>query len=246
MLEEVGCAVWYDAAHVLGLIAGKRFQDPLREGVDVVSGSTHKTLPGPQHGMIMSDLTKERLETSLRRGVFPGVTSNHHLHSVAALAVTLAETKEFGEAYADQTIRNAKALSQGLYERGLDVLCEPKGFTESHTLVVDVEEHQGGAKVARALEDSNIIVNKNLLPWDTDPVRPSGIRIGAQEVTRLGMKENDMDEVARLIALVVQESRPPSDVLPEVKEFKKGFTKAHYCYFEGTDAYDFPRRDGPL
>ncbi len=245
-LDDVGCAVWYDAAHVLGLIAGKRFQDPLREGVDVISGSTHKTLPGPQHGMIVSDLTKEGMESALRRGVFPGVTSNHHLHSVAALAVTLAETREFGEAYADQTIRNAKALAQALFERGLDVLCEKKGFTESHTLVVDVEEHQGGARVAKVLEDSNIIVNKNLLPWDSDPVRPSGIRIGSQEITRLGMKEKDMDDVAELIARVVVKGESPAQVCDSVKEFKRDFTRARYCFFDGEEAYDYPRHEGDL
>ena len=244
--EEVDCVVWYDAAHVLGLIAGRRFQDPLREGADVISGSTHKTLPGPQHGMIVSDLRKDSFESALRRGVFPGVTSNHHLHSVAALAVTLAETKEFGEAYADQTIRNAKALAQALHERGLDVLCEPLGFTESHTLVVDVEEHQGGAKVAKALEDANIIVNKNLLPWDSDPVRPSGIRVGSQEVTRLGMKEKDMDSVAELAARVVMKGESPSSVADDVKEFKRGFTKVHYCFFEGEEAYDYPSMVGEL
>jgi len=244
--DEIGCTVWYDAAHVLGLIAGNRFQDPLREGVDVISGSTHKTLPGPQHGMIISDLVKTGMESALRRGVFPGVTSNHHLHSVAALAVTLAETREFGEAYADQTIRNAKALAQALHERGFDVLCEPNGFTESHTVVVDVEEHHGGAKVAKSLEDANIIVNKNLLPWDDDPVRPSGIRIGSQEVTRLGMKENDMAEVAELISRVVMKSRPPTEVKDSVVEFKRGFTKVHYCFFEGEEAYDYPAYDGDL
>jgi glycine hydroxymethyltransferase len=245
VFEEVGCATWYDAAHVLGLIAGKRFQDPMRQGIDVVSGSVHKTLPGPQHGIILSDLVKEGFESSLRRGVFPGVTSNHHLHAVAALAVTLAETKEFGEAYADQTIRNAKELASALHSRGLDVLCEKHGFTESHTLVVDVEEFHGGAKVAKALEAANIIVNKNLLPWDSDPVRPSGVRLGSQEATRLGMKEKDMEYVAELLARVVK-GEDPGKVKADVVEFKKGFTKVHYCYFEGEEAYDYPSYDGPL
>jgi glycine hydroxymethyltransferase len=238
--EEVDCVVWYDAAHVLGLIAGGRFQDPLREGADVISGSTHKTLPGPQHGMIVSDLRKDSFASSLRRGVFPGVTSNHHLHSVAALAVTLAETREFGEAYADQTIRNAKALAQALHERGFDVLCDKLGFTESHTLVVDVEEHHGGAKVAKALEDANIIVNKNLLPWDNDPVRPSGVRIGSQEITRLGMKEKDMTTIAELIERVVAKGEAAPSVAEDVRAFKRDFTKTHYCFFEGEEAYDYP------
>lgn len=246
IFQEVGCSTWYDAAHVLGLIAGKRFQDPLKEGVDVISGSTHKTLPGPQHGMIISDLTKEGLETALRRGVFPGVTSNHHLHSVAALAVTLAETKEFGEAYADQIIRNAKALGQALHERGMDVLCEHLGFTESHTIVVDVEEFHGGAKIAKDLEKANIILNKNLLPWDSDPVRPCGIRIGSQELTRLGMKENEMREVAEFVTRVVVKGEAPEKVKLDVVNFKRQYTKVRYCFFEGEEAYDYPSYDGDL
>lgn len=246
VFEEVGCTTWYDAAHVLGLIAGKKFQDPLRQGIDVVSGSTHKTLPGPQHGMIISDVEKEGLEVSLRRGVFPGVTSNHHLHSVAALAVTLAETKEFGEAYADQTIRNAKALGQALHERGLDVLCERCGFTESHTIVVDVEEFHGGAKVAKDLESANVILNKNLLPWDSNPVKPSGIRIGSQEVTRVGMKENEMEHIADIISRVVVKGESPESVKMDVVELKRQFTKVHYCFFDGEEAYDYPAYDGDL
>jgi len=246
IFDEVGCLTWYDAAHVLGLIAGKRFQDPLKEGIDVVSGSTHKTLPGPQHGIITSDLRKGNLERSLRRGVFPGSTSNHHLHSVAALAISLAEAKEFGEAYADQTIRNAKALGQALFERGLGVLCEHLGFTESHTIVVDVEQYSGGAKVARALEAANIIVNKNLLPWDSDPVKPCGIRIGSQELARLGMKEGHMAEVADLIARVAVKGELPEKVKPDVVNLKRGFTKLHYCFLEGEEAYDYPVYDGSL
>jgi glycine hydroxymethyltransferase len=246
VFSEVGCATWYDAAHVLGLIAGKRFQEPLKEGIDVVSGSTHKTLPGPQHGMIISDIPREGLDVALRRGVFPGVTSNHHLHSVAALAVTLAETTEFGEAYADQIIRNAKALGQALHERGLDVLCEHLGFTESHTIVVDVEEFGGGAKVAKALEGANIILNKNLLPWDSDPVRPCGVRIGTQELARLGMKEKEMLEVAEFISRVVVKGEAPEKVKEAVIPFKRQFTKLHYCFFEGEEAYEYPTYDGDL
>jgi glycine hydroxymethyltransferase len=246
VFEEVGCKTWYDAAHVLGLIAGKKFQDPLKEGIDVISGSTHKTLPGPQHGMIVSDLTKEGLESALRRGVFPGVTSNHHLHSVAALAVTLAETKEFGQDYAAQIIRNAKALGQALHEHGMDVLCEHLGFTESHTIVVDVEEFQGGAKVAKDLESANIILNKNLLPWDSNPVKPCGIRIGSQELTRIGMKENEMREVAELIARVVVKGEPPETVKASVVELKRQYTKVHYCFFDGEEGYDYPSYDGDL
>ena len=112
-------------------------------------------------------------------------------------------------------------------------------------LVVDVEEFRGGAKVAKALESANIIVNKNLLPWDSDPVRPSGIRLGSQEVTRLGMKEKDMDSVAELIARVAK-GEDPSRVKDDATRLKSGFTKVHYCFFEGEEAYDYPSYDGDL
>src|SRR5439155_866200 len=86
--------VWYDGAHVMGLIAGGTFQDPLHEGADVLTGSTHKTLPGPQHGILLSDSEDEKFLKRLQRAVFPGVVSNHHLHAMAALGVTLAGMKE--------------------------------------------------------------------------------------------------------------------------------------------------------
>src|SRR2546423_1553898 len=116
--------------------------------------------------------------------VFPGVVSNHHLHAMAALGVTLAEFLAFGRDYAAQIVRNAKALAQALHERGIKVLAEKHGFTESHALALDVAAFGGGAKVATDLEKAHIITNKNLLPWDTSPVRPSGIRLGTQELTR--------------------------------------------------------------
>jgi len=246
VVAEVGARSWYDAAHVLGLVAGGKFQDPLREGVDVISASTHKTLPGPQHGMILSDSADEALRTALRRGVFPGMTSNHHLHSVAALAVTLAEAKEFGAEYAGQTIRNAKALAQGLHERDMDVLCERRGFTESHTLVVDVERYHGGAKVAKALESANIIVNKNLLPWDSNPVKPSGIRLGSQELTRVGMGEKEMVEVAELFQRAIVKEEDPAKVRDDVVALKRRFTKVRYCFLEGEEGYEYPSRHPDL
>jgi len=237
-LEEVGCTVWYDAAHVLGLIAGKQFQDPLREGAHIISGSTHKTLPGPQHGIILANPKNDKMERKLKRGVFPGVTSNHHLHAMAALGIALAEHKEFGEAYAKQTIRNAQALGEALYERGIPVLCEHKGFTASHTIAVDVSSFGGGELVANNMEKANMITNKNLLPEDTSPKHPSGIRLGTQELTRVGIKEKNMAEVAELIARVVK-GEDPLKVKEDVKELKKDFTKIHYCFASGEEAYRY-------
>jgi|GEM_PF-4980753 len=107
-LEEIGARGWYDAAHVLGLIAGGQFQDPLHEGCTVLSASTHKTLPGPQHGILLGQTEDAELRKKLESGAFPGVTSNHHLHAMAALAVSLAEHLEFGREYARRTIENAR------------------------------------------------------------------------------------------------------------------------------------------
>src|SRR5437879_5914788 len=136
--QEAGCTVWYDGAHVLGLIAGGKFKDPLPEGADVLPGWTTKTLPGPQHGILLSDSDDEKFIKRLQRAVFPGVVSNHHLHAMAALGITLAEFVEFGREYAAQIVRNSKALAQALHERGIKVLAEKHGFTETHTVALDV------------------------------------------------------------------------------------------------------------
>jgi len=235
--QEAGCRVWYDGAHVMGLIAGGKFQDPLREGADMITGSTHKTLPGPQHGILLSDSADEKLVKRLLKGVFPGVVSNHHLHAMAALGVTLAEHLEYGRTYAEQIVRNSKALGQALYERGVKVLAEKHGFTESHALALDVAAHGGGAKVAVDLEKANIITNKNLLPWDTSPVKPSGIRLGTQELTRLGMKEPQMREVADLLARVAVKGEAPEAVAADVASLRREFNTVHYCFTPGTEAH---------
>ncbi len=239
VFEEVGCYVWYDAAHVLGLIGAGKFQQPMEHGVEVMTGSTHKTLPGPQRGIILSNPRDEQMEESLFFGMFPGVVSNHHLHSMAALGVALAEHQKFGEEYADQIIKNAQALGQSLYERGIDVLCEHKGFTRSHALAIDVQDEGGGETLVEAMEDANIIANKNLMPWDDvdSANEPSGIRLGSQALTRLGMKETHMDEVAEFIKRIVIDGEKPEDVKKDVMEFRKDFQGIKFCFHEGFPAH---------
>jgi glycine hydroxymethyltransferase len=239
--HEVGAKVWYDGAHVLGLIGGGEFQRPLHEGADVMSGSTHKTLPGPQRGIILSDREEDlELRKNLRKAVFPGVTSNHHLNTMAALGITLAEFKAYGKEYVRQIIRNAQALGSAMYELGLDVVAPDLGFTKSHTLVVDVTRQGGGRKVAQDLEDANIIVNKNLLPWDQGTSQePAGIRLGTQELTRLGMKESEMKHIAELIKRVVIDHEDKEKIKAEVREMRRQFNKVCYCFTEGAPAHIF-------
>jgi len=232
--DEVGAKVMYDGAHVLGLIAGGYFQDPLREGADILVGSTHKTLPGPQGGNI---LCKDNIAKKIDDAVFPGVVSNHHLHHLAALGIATSEMLEFGSAYAKQIIKNAKALGQELYELGFNVLCEDQGFTESHQIAMDVSNIGRAAKLAKDFESNNIILNKNLFPWD-DVNRsddPSGIRIGTQEITRRGLKESHMAEIAAYIKRVAVDGENIKD---EVSEFIKQHNKVYYAFKED-EAYNY-------
>lgn len=239
-IQEVKARVWYDAAHVLGLIAGGQFQDPLREGVEIMTGSTHKTLPGPQHGIIIANPLDEKKYKKIQSSVFPGVVSNHHLHAMAALGITLAEHLEFGEAYAKQIIANAQKLGEELYNRGFKVLAADLGFTKSHTLLIDMSEYGGGAPVSKLLEKANIIANKNLIPGDKSPITPSGIRLGVQEITRLGMKEDEMIEIAEFFKRLIIDKEEPAKVKEDVIEFKKDYQTIHYCFGkkEGT-AYEY-------
>ncbi len=238
-MEEVGALGWYDGAHVLGLIAGGEFQDPLHEGCVVLSASTHKTLPGPQHGILLAQTGDADLERRLASGAFPGVTSNHHLHSMAALGVSLAEHLEFGRAYAHQVVANARALGQALHERGFDVLAPDLGFTRSHTIAVRMAREGGGEAVAKRLADSGIITNKNLLPGDSSPKHPSGIRLGTPEVTRVGMKEREMVRIAELLDGFLHHGRDSATVAEQAAELKSGFTTLQYCFGAGEAAYRY-------
>jgi len=243
--KEVGASVGYDAAHVAGLIGSGYFQDPLREGADVMTMSTHKTLPGPQHGTLVSN--REDLVEMLRSCAFPALLSNHHLHNVAGLAVALAEMLEFGKDYHKNVITNAQALGQALHERGLKVLMEHKGFTESHQIVVDIADHAKsiglGGDIEALLESSNIILNRNLLPRDLAEGRhyenPGGLRIGTSEVTRLGMGKSEMQEIAEFIKKIIIDKKEPKKVKQEVIEFRKEFQEIKYCFQKGNQAYEY-------
>ena len=241
--HEVGAYLVYDAAHVLGLIGGKQFQDPLREGADVVSGSTHKTLPGPQGGMIISDHKGKTDEDKsfLRKlgfGVFPGATSSYHLHHVAAKAIAFAEHLEFGEAYAKQTIKNAQSLAQALNERGFKVFGEKLGFTKSHQILLEIGPGKG-KEASKILEDAGIITNMNTIPGDENPLNPSGLRLGTPELTRIGMKANEMGEIAEFFNRALLKKESTKRIRDDVKEFRKDFQELHFCFEKGFRGYDY-------
>jgi len=233
--DEVGAYIVYDAAHVFGLIAGGMFQDPLREGADFITSSTHKTFPGPQGGVILADLKNNRMEKAIRDvqyAVFPMSTSNTHLGRLPALSMAALELKIFGETLAKQTVTNAQAAGQYLYENGVKVLGESKGFTRSHQLAVDVRKYGGGKRVAEDLEAANIILNRNLLPYDDQNNRenPSGIRIGFQDVTRRGFKEGDVKHLCNLMLDIIKNRRKPSEVKKDVLALRKEYGKIEYGF----------------
>jgi len=238
--KEVGAYVVYDAAHVLGLIASGQFQDPIREGADFVTASTHKTFPGPQGGLVFANLRSrgemdERREAAakeIQHAVFPLSTSSTHPGRFPALGLTALEIKLFGEELAKQTVKNAQVAGQYLFENGLNVLGEKYGFTRSHQIAVDVQSFGGGKIVAKKLEEANIIVNKNILPFDSEKNKdnPSGIRIGFQDVTRRGYKADDIKYLCDLILKVVKGPVRASRVKEEVIRLANRFEKIRYGF----------------
>ena len=230
----------YDAAHVAGLIAGRRFQDPLREGADTMTMSTHKTLFGPQGGLVLGSSDHEE---PIKKATFPGLTSSHHIHHMAAKAVAFAEALEFGRSYADQILKNAKALAEALSAAGFTVLGESRGFTKSHQIAVNVLDYSDGGKVEAILEQANIIVNRQLIPGDIKAGRnyfhPGGIRLGVSEITRLGMREAEMQEIATYIKNVVIDKRDPKRILAKVKSFRRDYQRVKFCFDQKLGAYEY-------
>ncbi len=217
----------YDAAHVLGLIAGGEFQQPLHEGATWMTASTHKTFPGPQRGVILGNLDEEgekKYWPAADRGVFPGTSSNHHLFTLPALVVATREMQKYGREYAAQIVRNAQALGRNLDELGTPVEARDFDYTKSHMIAVNVSQWGGGVEIAKRLEVNDIIVNYNMVPGDADPRNPSGLRIGVPEMTRFGMDERSMGELAQLIHDAIREK----NVKEQVHALRRRFVEMKY------------------
>jgi len=245
--EEVGAYVAYDASHVLGLIAGGCFQDPLREGADFITSSTHKTFPGPQGGVVMGSPTSPRMEKAIKKiqfAIFPLSASSTHLGRLPALGIAALEMKVFGAELARQIVKNAQTAGQYLCENGVKVLAEKKGFTQSHQIAVDICSFGGGKKVAQDLEEANIVLNKNLLPYDDQSNRdnPSGLRIGFQDVTRRGFRKSDIMHLCDLMLDVIKGKRKPSEVKEDVLAFKKEFNQVKYGFQSVEEAISYIKK----
>ena len=245
--DEVGAYVAYDASHVLGLIAGGVFQDPFNEGADFITSSTHKTFPGPQGGVILGNAKDKRMEKAIKSiqfAIFPLSASNTHLGRLPAVGIAALEMKLFGAELARQTVKNAQTAGQYLCENGVKVLCASKGFTMSHQLAVDACDFGGGKKVAQELEDANIILNKNLLPYNdqNDRDNPSGLRIGFQDVTRRGFREGDIKHLCDLMLSLMKGKRKASEVKESVIALKKEFKQVQYGFQSVEDALNYIKK----
>ncbi len=212
--QENGAIMGFDGSHVLGLIAGGQFQDPLREGAAALFGSTHKTLFGPQGGIILAD--KEYGEP-LKEKIFPAFVDNAHWNRIAALSLALTEMKEFGYEYTTQVLKNAKSLARALHDYGFPVICAHLEFTKSHQTILDYGGFGEGRVIAEKLQKADIIVD-------------CGVRMGTCEVTRFGMKEGEMMKIAELIERTVIAKEQPKSVKKEVAKLRADFPKIKYCF----------------
>jgi glycine hydroxymethyltransferase len=197
---NAGTILQYDASHVLGLIAGKHFQKPLAQGADLITSSTHKTLGGPQGGVVLTN--SRSIAESVGRALQPGLLSNHHLNRLPALYQTFTEWSGVaGEAAAEQIVQAARTLAASLEEQGIPLVASHLGYTASHTILVQTKALGPAKKLAMALEDVDIIAGACRLPgkWG-----PEGLRFGSQEMVRRGTRAEDMVEVAEVISAVLK------------------------------------------
>ena len=215
----------FDAAHVDGLIAGGAYPNPLGDGSDMISGSTYKTLGGPPGGFVVGN--SDEIYKKVKRAIYPGITTSYHYNRIGALAVTCVNLLEHGASYARQIVRNAQALGAALDAREVNIVGRELGYTHTHQILIYTGEGEQmrSREAGSRLADANIIVSPQLMPSEPrkDVRNPRGIRLGTQELTRLGMKEPEMAITAGFIADVLVQGKDPARVAADVVEFRKAF-----------------------
>ena len=242
-LEDQGidAVILYDMAHVLGLV-GPHFQEPFKEGADLVTGSTHKTFFGTQRGIVGSPFLAhqeryELWEAVLRRS-FPGAVSNHHLGTLLGLLAAAYEMNTFKDEYQKKVIANAKAFARALKECGLEVAGDPAmDFTETHQVIVSVG-YGRGPEAARRLEENNIICNYQALPDEEGCTASGALRMDVTEMTRFGMEPADFKELAAILSEAILKQRR---VIDEVRSLRARFGQLRFC-FKGEEYADVLHR----
>ncbi|HWH21711.1 MAG TPA: beta-eliminating lyase-related protein [Allosphingosinicella sp.] len=228
--DEVGAKVMYDGAHLGILIAGGLFQRPLQEGAHIMTMSTHKAFGGPVGGLLLtndSDIAGPIMHRTLN-----GFIQTRDANKLVAAAYTMAEVSEHGRAYAAQMVRNAKAFGAALESEGFKVLARDKGYTETHHIIVDVSD-KDPVKARADCMDCNILVQGTDLPREARTRNPKrldlGMRLSTAEITRLGMKEAEMKDVARYMRRAVA-GENSSKLAAEIEEFLKPHQSVRYSF----------------
>lgn len=219
--DEKGILIAYDASHVTGLIAGGVFPNPLDEGADIMFGSTHKSFPGPQGGFVVSN--NFELIEKVGNTLSPSLVTSHHLNRLPSLAVSIMEMKAFGQEYGKQIIKNTKAFAKALDDFGFQVIGKRRGYSESHLLLLDVGEYINEAP-AKYLEKARILCS------DDFSGNSAEIRIGTPEVTRRGMKEEEMKIMAGFFKRVLIDKENPEQIAEEIEAFSRKHLGCEYSF----------------
>jgi glycine hydroxymethyltransferase len=217
--DEMGARVLFDAAHLCGMIAGRVWQNPLGQGADLMTMSTYKSLGGPAGGLVVTN--DAGLAERLDHIAFPGLTANFDAAKSAALALTLLDWREYGQAYAAEMAATARSLAEALASEGVPVFRAGGAATRSHQFAVEAARYGGGQAAAKHLRRANILTCGIGLPIAAVEGDMNGLRIGTPEIVRRGMSSGDMGELARLIVRAL--GPEPEAVAADVTAFRQGF-----------------------
>jgi glycine hydroxymethyltransferase len=224
--HQVGARLLFDAAHLSLLIAGEVFQQPLLEGVDVITSSTYKALGGPPGGLILTN--DDELAARLDAIIYPGLTANNDLGRIAALAVALNDLVVYGREYAARCVETAQALAGALAANGFAVAGHATAYTMTHHIALDARAWSGGTHAARLLEPANLLATGIGLPLGEVPGDQNGLRLGTQEVVRWGMGPGEMPQIAQFLARILLGAERAATLRADVVAFRAGYQSLHY------------------
>jgi glycine hydroxymethyltransferase len=223
--DSVGAKVMFDAAHQCGIIAGKAWRDPLAEGAHFMTMSTYKSLGGPAGGLIVTN--DAQMAEAFDRIAFPGMTANFDAAKSAALAVTMLDWRDHGQAYAAKMIEVAKGMAAGLKSRGVPVFETAKGATSSHQFAIKAAAYGGGQAASKHLQKAGFLACGIGLPIEDVANDMNGLRIGTPELVRWGVDTGDIDRMCDLIAEALV-SNDPAAMARRVRGWRETFQTLHY------------------
>jgi glycine hydroxymethyltransferase len=223
--DTVGAKVLFDAAHLCGMIAGRAWPNPLAEGAHLMTMSTYKSLAGPAGGLIVSNDAEiaERLDAI----AFPGMTANFDAAKTAALAMTMLDWRDHGQAYALGMVELAVALAQALQDKGIPVFAADRGFTTSHQFAIQAAAYGGGQTASKTLRKANFLACGIGLPIAEVDGDMNGLRIGTPELVRWGVGAQDAPELADLIARGLN-ANDPATIAPHTARLRQKFDRLHF------------------